>query len=92
VTDLSGRETYARITGGMKVKADREESSPYAGKYSGPFKTTSWMLGSLKVAGLKQSNLSPGCAEHLPIYYELRRECKVYLSIKSLLNNQSLEG
>lgn len=33
VTDLSGRETYARITGGMKVKADREESSPYAGKF-----------------------------------------------------------
>jgi small subunit ribosomal protein S14e len=31
VTDLSGRETYARISGGMKVKADREESSPYAG-------------------------------------------------------------
>lgn len=34
VTDLSGRETYARITGGMKVKADREESSPYAGKFN----------------------------------------------------------
>jgi len=32
VTDLSGRETYVRISGGMKVKADREESSPYAGK------------------------------------------------------------
>ena len=30
VTDLSGRETYARCTCGMKVKADREESSPYA--------------------------------------------------------------
>lgn len=30
VTDLSGRETYARVSGGMKVKADREESSPYA--------------------------------------------------------------
>ena len=30
VTDLSGRETYARVTGGMKVKADREETSPYA--------------------------------------------------------------
>ncbi len=30
VTDLSGRETFARVTGGMKVKADREESSPYA--------------------------------------------------------------
>lgn len=30
VTDLSGRETYSRVSGGMKVKADREESSPYA--------------------------------------------------------------
>lgn len=30
VTDLSGRETLARVTGGMMVKADREESSPYA--------------------------------------------------------------
>ena len=30
VTDLSGRETLARVSGGMKVKADREESSPYA--------------------------------------------------------------
>merc|ERR1712195_40550 len=30
VTDASGRETYSRISGGMKVKADREESSPYA--------------------------------------------------------------
>jgi len=30
ITDLSGRETYIRVTGGMKVKADREESSPYA--------------------------------------------------------------
>jgi small subunit ribosomal protein S14e len=30
VTDLTGRETLVRITGGMKVKADRDESSPYA--------------------------------------------------------------
>ena len=30
VTDLSGRETLVRVTGGMKVKADRDESSPYA--------------------------------------------------------------
>jgi small subunit ribosomal protein S14e len=30
VTDLTGRETIVRITGGMKVKADRDESSPYA--------------------------------------------------------------
>ena len=30
ITDLSGRETLCRVTGGMKVKADRDESSPYA--------------------------------------------------------------
>ena len=30
VTDLSGRETFCRVTGGMKVKADRDEASPYA--------------------------------------------------------------
>ena len=30
VTDLSGRETIVKITGGMKVKSDRDESSPYA--------------------------------------------------------------
>ena len=30
ITDLSGRETLCRVTGGMKVKADRDEASPYA--------------------------------------------------------------
>jgi len=30
VTDCTGRETLVRVTGGMKVKADRDESSPYA--------------------------------------------------------------
>eukprot|EP01084_Bolivina_argentea_P143102 251351_1 len=30
VTDLSGRETFSKVTGGMKVKASRDESSPYA--------------------------------------------------------------
>jgi len=30
VTDLSGKETVVRVTGGMKVKSDRDESSPYA--------------------------------------------------------------
>uniref|UniRef100_A0A2K5D1I1 Small ribosomal subunit protein uS11 n=1 Tax=Aotus nancymaae TaxID=37293 RepID=A0A2K5D1I1_AOTNA len=29
-TDLSGKEIICRVTGGMKVKADRDESSPYA--------------------------------------------------------------
>lgn len=27
---LNCRETIARVTGGMKVKADRDEASPYA--------------------------------------------------------------
>ena len=27
---FSCRETIARVTGGMKVKADRDEASPYA--------------------------------------------------------------
>ena len=30
VTDLTGRETYCRVTGGMMVSNDREEASPYA--------------------------------------------------------------
>eukprot|EP01118_Nematostelium_gracile_P005898 TRINITY_DN1881_c0_g1_i1.p1 TRINITY_DN1881_c0_g1~~TRINITY_DN1881_c0_g1_i1.p1 ORF type:complete len:154 (-),score=45.49 TRINITY_DN1881_c0_g1_i1:92-553(-) len=30
ITDVSGKETLVRVTGGMKVKADRDESSPYA--------------------------------------------------------------
>ena len=30
VTDLSGKETVIRVSGGMKVKSDRDESSPYA--------------------------------------------------------------
>lgn len=30
VTDLSGKETIVRVNGGMKVRSDRDESSPYA--------------------------------------------------------------
>jgi len=30
VTDLTGCETYCRITGGMQVTSDKEEGSPYA--------------------------------------------------------------
>ena len=32
--DNSGRETICRVTGGMKVKADRDESSPYAAMFA----------------------------------------------------------
>ena len=30
VTDYTGRETYCKVSGGMMVTNDREESSPYA--------------------------------------------------------------
>ncbi|MEM1688941.1 MAG: 30S ribosomal protein S11 [Candidatus Hadarchaeales archaeon] len=30
ITDLTGAETIAKASGGMMVKADREEASPYA--------------------------------------------------------------
>ncbi|MDM7275084.1 MAG: 30S ribosomal protein S11 [Thermoprotei archaeon] len=34
ITDLTGAETIARISGGMVVKADREKPSPYAAMLS----------------------------------------------------------
>ena len=30
VTDLTGRETFAKFSGGMKVKSKKDEGSPYA--------------------------------------------------------------
>lgn len=30
ITDLTGAETISKVSGGMKVKAHRDESSPYA--------------------------------------------------------------
>jgi hypothetical protein len=72
VTDLSGRETYARITGGMKVKADREESSPYAGKHSFHFppvqKTAATPLMRHLAAA---SELTATPLLRFPIYYEI---------------------
>lgn len=40
VTDLSGKETIARVTGGMKVKADRDEASPYAAMLAAQVRNT----------------------------------------------------
>jgi small subunit ribosomal protein S11 len=34
-TDLSGGETFAKCSGGMVVKADRDESNPYAAMQCG---------------------------------------------------------
>jgi anti-sigma-K factor RskA len=42
VTDLSGRETLVRVTGGMMVKADRDESSPYAAMLAAYDVVTGW--------------------------------------------------
>lgn len=47
VTDLSGRETIARVTGGMKVKADRDEASPYAAMLAAQVSTRNWDLFGL---------------------------------------------
>ena len=65
MTDLSGRETYARITGGMKVKADREESSPYAGKFilllhPNPFLLTCGSLPAVQAAVLRDLTIYYG--------------------------------
>lgn len=43
VTDLSGRETIARVTGGMKVKADRDEASPYAAMLAAQVFSMFWL-------------------------------------------------
>ena len=34
ITDLTSRETICRVTGGMIVKADKDESSPYAAMFA----------------------------------------------------------
>lgn len=47
VTDLSGRETIARVTGGMKVKADRDEASPYAAMLAAQVST--WICLFIKI-------------------------------------------
>merc|ERR1712174_101836 len=62
VTDLSGRETYARITGGMKVKADREESSPYAA-----------MLAAVDIVKDLQSSVSTLSTSSSEAWVESRR-------------------
>ena len=47
MTDQSGRETYSKITGGMKVRSDREESSPYAAMLA-----SADVVRELKVVGI----------------------------------------
>ena len=56
VTDLSGKETISRVTGGMKVKADRDEASPYAAMLAAQVK-----LRLKARLGLFSSNVILGC-------------------------------
>ena len=60
VTDLTGAETLAKTSGGMVVKQDRNESSPYAamqmaaatqcGRWRGPSKDGASVSFSLSLA------------------------------------------
>ncbi|KAI5005668.1 hypothetical protein ZWY2020_032911 [Hordeum vulgare] len=52
VTDLSWRETPVHITGGMKVKADRDESSPYAAMLASQDVATRCKVSILKFLGI----------------------------------------
>lgn len=69
VTDLSGRETIARVTGGMKVKADRDEASPYAAMLAAQVSETFFFCFVLCVSTWstkrKLSPLSLGCCRKM---------------------------
>merc|ERR1712156_689992 len=68
ITDLSGRETWGRVTGGMKVKADRDESSPYAAQMAA--QDVAVRLGQLGInalhiklrgrGGVRSTSIGPG--------------------------------
>ena len=73
VTDLSGRETVSRVTGGMKVKADRDEASPYAAMLAAQdvaVKCKEWGITALHVkiratGGNKTKTPGPGAQSAL---------------------------
>ena len=92
VTDVSGRETICRITGGMKVKADRDEASPYAamlaaqdvaerckvlGKYTNLVQNIT--LVSIGNACLSRKNLSLSSIAYPPLFLH-RDQCPSYSS------------
>lgn len=52
VTDLSGRETIARVTGGMKVKADRDEASPYAAMLAAQVNTHFFLVSFIAIINI----------------------------------------
>jgi small subunit ribosomal protein S11 len=57
-TDLSGAETFAKCSGGMVVKADRDESNPYAAMQCG-FRIAS-TIKDLGITGIHIKVRAPG--------------------------------
>jgi small subunit ribosomal protein S14e len=53
ITDMTGAETIAKITGGMKVKAQRDEGSPYAAMLAAQDAAVLAMSRGVKVVHLK---------------------------------------
>lgn len=68
ITDMTGSETIAKITGGMKVKAQRDEGSPYAAMLAAQDVATKVLGRGIKVlhfklrgaGGVKPMALGPG--------------------------------
>lgn len=68
ITDMTGSETIAKITGGMKVKAQRDEGSPYAAMLAAQDVTAKILGRGIKVlhfklrgaGGVKPMALGPG--------------------------------
>lgn len=68
ITDVTGAETIAKITGGMRVKAQRDEGSPYAAMLAAQDVATKILGRGIKVlhfklrgaGGVKPMALGPG--------------------------------
>lgn len=68
ITDMTGAETIAKITGGMRVKAQRDEGSPYAAMLAAQDVAAKILARGIKIlhfklrgaGGVKPMALGPG--------------------------------
>lgn len=73
VTDITGRECFAKFTGGMKVKSKKDEGSPYAAIQAAQDAADKAMKCGITVCnikvrargGIKRRNLGPGAQSAL---------------------------
>jgi small subunit ribosomal protein S14e len=65
ITDLSGHETLCRVTGGMNVKADRDESSPYAAEKIKTLGITALHIKLRATGGIRSKTPGPGAQSAL---------------------------